>query len=672
MKTLAFIPIKLTIALGIGILSGYYLNIKPGLALTSLLVSLSFSGMLLWKLRRKHLYVFGLVAGIAIVQLGILAVSIAKPQNHPCYYEHYTKNEKQLWELKIREILKENSFSYRYRAEVRAVDMIAVKGELELIFDKASDPQHLEVDQEFITWNKVNTVPLPKNPNQFNYSQYLKRMGVHHQMRFRDTGIYLKPESSHTLRGLAARIRDRVNSKLQQTNIRPAQLAIIKALLLGQRHEIESEVYDNYKKAGAVHILAVSGLHIGVLLLLLQFLLKPIEMLPRGRTISLCLAVVLLWGFAFLAGLSASVIRAVTMFSFLAYAFYLNRPANSFNIMALSMLFLLLVFSPMLLFQVGFQMSYAAVFSILWLYPKLQRVWKPKNSMLKKLWQLVSVSLAAQLGVLPISLYNFHQLPGLFLLSNLLIVPFLGLILGMGVVIIILSLLNILPSFLSRIYDYLIYGMNGIVENIATQKVFVFSDIPFDLFKLFLLYLIIIGLVSFIERPQFKRIFFPIAAVIFFQLWSLFLIISSHSKQELIIMQQTRQSVLFFKDGRKLDVHHSGQRVSPTLIRNYVLATHSKERAYFPLQNVYRYGNRHLLVLDSTAVRPDSFPKPFTMLLTQSPKVNLERIIEQLQPEQIIADGSNYRSFIERWEKTCSKMNLPFYSTAEQGAISLN
>ena len=254
-------------------------------------------------------------------------------------------------------------------------------------------------------------------------------------------------------------------------------MGIIQALLLGQRNSISTETYDNYKDAGAVHILAVSGLHIGILLLLLQFLFRPLEILPKGRTIKLVVIVLLLWCFAFLAGLSASVVRAVTMFSFVAYALYLNRPSNTFNILALSMFFILLLFNPMLLFQVGFQMSYAAVFSIVWIYPMLQRFWTPKNSVLQKIWQLLSVSIAAQLGVLPISLFYFHQFPGLFFISNLLIVPFLGLLLGMGILVMVLALLDILPDFLVLWYNRIISLMNSVVEWVAQQEAFIFKNI---------------------------------------------------------------------------------------------------------------------------------------------------------------------------------------------------
>lgn len=223
--------------------------------------------------------------------------------------------------------------------------------------------------------------------------------------------------------GLASNFRESIISKLKKENFGEEELGVIQALLLGKRDDISENTYNNYTNAGAVHILAVSGLHVGIILLLLEFFLSPLARLPKGKTLKLLLVVLLLWGYAFVAGLSPSIVRAVTMFSFVAYALYLNRPANSFNIIALSMLFILLV-KPLFLFQVGFQMSYAAVFAIVWIYPKLQKFWFPDNFIIRKTWQLLSVSAAAQLGVLPISLFYFHQFPALFFISNLLIIPF--------------------------------------------------------------------------------------------------------------------------------------------------------------------------------------------------------------------------------------------------------
>jgi len=250
-----------------------------------------------------------------------------------------------------------------------------------------------------------------------------------------------------TLRGYAAGLRNTIIKRLAALGFAGEELAIVNALLLGQRTDISSGTYDAYKNAGAVHLLAVSGLHIGILLWILHMVFRPVELLPKGKTIKLLVLLVALWSYAVLAGLSASIIRAVSMFSFVAYALYLNRPANTFNILALSIFFVLLAFDARLLYSPGFQMSYAAVFAIVWIYPKLQAIWRPGQWLPRKIWQLLSVSLAAQLGVLPISLFYFHQFPALFFVSNLLVVPFLGLLLGTGFLIALLALGTVLFAF---------------------------------------------------------------------------------------------------------------------------------------------------------------------------------------------------------------------------------
>src|SRR5690606_24095560 len=250
---------------------------------------------------------------------------------------------------------------------------------------------------------------------------------------------------------------------------------IINALLLGQRQDIPEEVYNNYTSAGAIHILAVSGLHVGIILLLINFILNPLENLKNGQFIKLILILLLLWSFAIIAGLSASVVRAVTMFSFVAYAMHIKRATNIYNILAISMFFLLL-FKPSFLFDVGFQLSYIAVFAIVWIQPVLYKWWTPKLRPVNNLWQLFTVTIAAQIGVIPLSLYYFHQFPGLFFVSNLVIIPFLGIILGLGLLVIILALLNILPDLIADFYGSMISTMNNFIGWIARQEDFLFRD----------------------------------------------------------------------------------------------------------------------------------------------------------------------------------------------------
>jgi len=669
MKLLRFIPIKLTLLLVLGILIGQYFEADMAFPLVLTVVFLIFLGFLFYKDKYNTTPRFGIVFTLATLSIGILAVALSRPENHTDHYSSQNSEGNRTWKLKIREVLKPTTFSDRYVANIESLENRVSSGKILLSFSLDSMTQKkLQVDDELIISGKPVAINPPLNPHQFDYRSYLKGLGISHQFRLNAGNYLLKENSSSTIYGVAASVRNMIIDKLKQADFGTEELGIIQALLLGQRNDISAETYNNYKNAGAVHILAVSGLHIGVLLLLLQFLLRPLERLPKGKTLKLIVIVVLLWGFALIAGLSASVVRAVTMFSFVAYALYLNRPSNTFNILALSMFFILLVIDSNLLFQVGFQMSYAAVLAIVWIYPLLQQFWNPKNKVIRYFWQLLSVSIAAQLGVLPISLFYFHQFPGLFFISNLLIIPALGLILGMGMLVILLALLNWLPDFLVAIYDTLIRWMNDIIAWVAEQEAFVFRNISFDAVQLVFAYGILICAVLFLSKPNFKKAISLAIAIIGFQLWSFYAAYETKQKDALLLAHQTRNSVLIHQGGENLAVTAKDVERTQKMVADYQVAERIASVNYLPSQNSYQWNNKRILVIDSLGVYPKETENFEYLVLTQSPKLNLERLIDRASPKVIIADGSNYRSYVTRWAATCKKRKLPFHYTGEKGA----
>ncbi len=257
------------------------------------------------------------------------------------------------------------------------------------------------------------------------------------------------------------------------------------------------------------------------------------------------------------------------MFSFVAYAMHLNRPTNTFNILALSMFFILLIFRPSLLFQVGFQMSYEAVFAIVWIYPLLQKFWKPKTWILLKGWQLLSVSIAAQLGVLPISLYYFHQFPGLFFVSNLLIIPFLGVILGLGILLILLATLNILPDFLASFYNTIIYGMNSIIGWVASQEAFIFNNISFGSTELILSYVIIIFLILALTKATYKRVMILLIAIVGMQLWSFYALYRTQKKENFLVVHEFKNTLLLHQIGNHLNVLTPSRSFNNKIVTDY-------------------------------------------------------------------------------------------------------
>ncbi|HLT51307.1 MAG TPA: ComEC/Rec2 family competence protein, partial [Arenibacter sp.] len=496
MQMLQFTTVKLSLCLIFGILTGNILHISIGISVFIGLSLLFLLGLEHRFAQNTHSLRFGFLVVLLTLAIGNLAISLTRSTNTPDHYSHFTVHEKHVYTLKIREVLKSNAFSDRYTAHVIAVDSLPVSGKILLYITKDTAIGPYEVDDEIITFTSLVPIRSLLNPYQFDYKKYLSHMGISHQAHLGVSRYLLRESPKTTLYGIAAKARVHIIKRLKREAFGEEELGIIQALLLGQRNEITEDTNTEYKNAGAFHILSLSGLHIGIILGLLHFLLRPLELFPRGKTIKLILIVLLLWGFAFLAGLSASILRAVAMFTFIAYALHLNRPTSHFNILALSLFFILLIFDPLLVFNVGFQLSYAAVFAIVWIYPHLRKYWMPKNWLLKKGWEIIAVSLAAQLGVLPITLFYFHNFPGLFVLTSLLILPPLGFILGMGIVVIFLALINNLPSFMVIIYDMAIRGMNDIIAWVSQQESFLFRNISFDGVQLILLYGTIICLRS--------------------------------------------------------------------------------------------------------------------------------------------------------------------------------
>ncbi|NAY92127.1 DUF4131 domain-containing protein [Muricauda sp. JGD-17] len=668
MRNFNFVSIKLTLCLIVGILTGYNFELGPQLSFLVLLPLFPFLYWINKNIDRESFPFFELAVAFGMMALGILIVGLS--QKMPSNYSQFKQPKEQYWHLKIKEVLKPNPYSQNYFTQVIAVGNEKSSGKLMLKTNSDSTAKRFNIDDEIIIYGKSQPIPLPINPHQFDYKEYLKKQGIHHQIKADLEAVVVVGQSSRTILGLASQVRKKIISQLKEQHFGKDELAVIQALLLGQRDDISENTYNNYKNAGAVHILAVSGLHVGILLLLLEFLLSPLKRFPNGRTLKLLLIVLLLWIYAFIAGLSPSIIRAVTMFSFFAYALYLNRPTNSFNIIALSMLFILLI-KPLMLFQVGFQMSYAAVISIVWIYPKLQKFWFPENWLVRKVWQLLSVSVSAQLGVLPISLYYFHQFPSLFFVSNLIIVPFLGLILGMGVLVIFLALVNHLPNFLVQVYNTLISAMNSIIDSVAQQENFVIKEIPFDGFQMLLGYLVIVSMVLFLSRPKWKIALVLAFGTIGLQVHAIWNQWELTNREKLLLVHKARNTVLLHQIGSGLHIYTKDTTRLNRIKTDYMVAERITSSSFVGLRNHYTIHGKSIYIMDSLGIYPNTTSLDF-LLLTQSPKINLERLLDSINPKMVLADGSNYKNYIMRWGRTCAEKEIPFHNTGEKGYYTFN
>ena len=678
MQLLNFKVIKLTICLIIGILLGYFFDVN-----IVYLISLSVTFLLLlvvdlfaYKHTRKKHYWVAIVIYLATICIGFLSISTHNESN---FKNHYTKlnlkhvDSSRLINFRVREVLKPGNFYNKYVIDIFIVDNVSTSGSSLLNVAKDSTIEPLNVDDVLITKTQFKELIPPLNPHQFDYKAYLKKQHIYHQLFVSNSELHIISNDKHTLFGYASLLRETINNKLETYNFKPEELAIINALLLGQRQDISKDIYDSYTQAGAIHILAVSGLHVGIILILLNILFKPIEYFKHGLFFKTLLLIVVLWSFAVIAGLSASVVRAVSMFTVVAIALNLKRPTNVYNTLTISM-FILLLWKPTFLFDVGFQLSYLAVFAIVAIQPMLDKLWRPKLKLVRIFWNIFTVTLAAQFGVIPISLYYFHQFPGLFFISNLAIIPFLGVILGLGIVVIALSLINLLPSFLASAYGTIISKMNELVGWVAAQESFLFRNISFDIIHVLISYAIIISILIYLKTKTFKSVISLLVIIIISQS-ALMFDKREKAKNSFVVFHKSRHSIIGHKLNQKLHLYsNSNDSIlkNDKTITNYKVGIHSKITIIDSIKSIYTFNNYKLLVIDSLGVYKTKNFKPTIVLLQHSPKINLERLIEQLQPELIISDGSNYKSYQERWRATCEAKKIPFHQTSKKGAFIYN
>ena len=669
-KLLGYLPFHFLLFLIAGICCQFYTDYwNYGIVISAcILIFLSLTAY--WQ--RKTLF-FVFITWITFFLTGMILVYENDATNHTNYFEKHLKNTSKVI-LAIDKVLKPGNYHHKYVADVVQLDSKKTTGHVLLNIEKDSTSLLFHTGDLVFLKNKFQDIKSSLNPHQFNYKHYLKKQGINQQVYITHQEILLLDESKVSLLRFIDAFRVKIQKSLRRYHFTDDELAVMNALLLGQRQEISKQLSDNYSKAGAIHILAVSGLHVGVILLILSFILKPLERINNGKLIKLVLVILSLWFFAILAGLSASVIRAVTMFSAIALGQFFNK-RNAVEHSLIFSMFIILLWKPLFLFDVGFQLSYTAVFGIIWIQPVLYQLWKPNFFIVDKGWQLITVSVAAQLGVLPISLFYFHQFPALFFISNLIIIPFLGVILGLGLVVLVLSYESILPLFLEGFYGDVISILNKVVAFVARQESFLFSEISFSALKMIFSYLLIISGFQLFLKLNTKRCFLFFGSILAFQCVLILEKYTIAQKSEFIVFHKSKNSIIGIRKGSSFELYHSMDSLqisSQKLLINYKVGENITSQNYHKLSNLMYYDKQVVLIIDKGGLYDIKELNNPIVLLRQSPKINLQRLVKKLKPAIIIVDGSNYKSYIENWKTTCKNLKTPFWTTYNQGAYVLN
>ena len=341
----------------------------------------------------------------------------------------------------------------------------------------------LHVDDVVVGRITIRKPDGPRNPHEFNYTDYLQRQDIFLQGYAGATNWELDSTMRKcTIRGTLIHWREHLLQELSKAKMDSRELGVLSALVLGKSSAIDREVMQAYASAGVVHVLAVSGLHVALIYMLLKPLLERFWGRNKARKLKTILPTVLLWFYAAMTGFSPSVLRAAWMFSFVIVADNYGFRNTIYNTMSASAL-LLLVFDPQIAFSMGFMLSYLAVIGIAAIHPALHRIFYFQSRFGKWLWELTSISISAQLATMPLTLYLFHQFPTWFIVTNALVIPLSTIILYLALFFFAALAYAPLASFVGGLLGLLSRIMNDLMQWSASWPLALIDHIYWELWE---------------------------------------------------------------------------------------------------------------------------------------------------------------------------------------------
>lgn len=466
--------------------------------------------------------------------------------------------------------------------------------------------------------------------------------------------------------------------------------AVASALTLGAKKGLDQALRHAYADTGAMHVLAVSGLHVGLIAWLFSLLLvkrkKDSKWVKITKTIVLLLCI---WGFAFLTGASASVMRASTMFSLLILGQESGRFPNVYNTLALTA-FLLLLIDPYFIFDIGFQLSFLAVIGIVYLQPKLYRQIYIKNQLLDWIWSLTTVSIAAQLSTLPISWYYFHQFPVYFWLSGLVVIPLATLILPLALLLFLLGKISFLASFIGTMLYWVLWFMNSLIFTLSQFPMAVVDQIWISTFEVYLFYLIMISFLIAVSWSSKRFLALSLLAVIvFLGSWN-YTEWKEHQQAELWIYKAHKGSVIDFIQGKEAvtlaDSNLTNQQKNfinqPNLAykgienrRQHFFTAGDFSNAYLSIRGQYsQFRNLRLAFIDYKLPKKGAAQtiEVDYLFLRKNPKLyDLADLAKFYQFKQLIWDASSSYWWRNRWTEQAQRLGYPYIDIAKEGAICI-
>lgn len=543
-------------------------------------------------------------------------------------------------------------------------------GKVIVYFQKDEIIEQLNPGEQIIFCSNPNRIKNQGNPFEFDYQSYMQRQGITHSVYLKTSDFKLLETTSFNMYIFAERTRDLLLSILKKHRVTGEEFSVVAALTLGHRKELNPETRDYFASSGAMHVLAVSGLHVGIIYLIFTVLLSPLKRKKYGRTVFTLVVGLLIWIYAILAGLSPSVQRAAVMFSFILIGQNLDRPANIFNSLAGSA-FLLMLFNPLIIFEVGFQLSYLAVTGIVLFQPLFYQLYVPENRLVDKLWILLTVSLAAQLSTFPLGLFYFSQFPNYFWLSNFIVIPAATFILGGTFLLFLTSPLPVISNWIGLCIQKLTYLMLISLKGINSLPFALTDHISINTIQAVLLLLIIASSYWFIKSKSIRELRFVLLLAFGFFLAS-FIHNYGLLNQRKMIVYNSKSPVVQLISGRESYVLQKNNATKveqlERLVEGSINEMKLNEPSYIDISGSQEFENNGLVIFDNLI-----FFSGMKIEIVKSGKIQFPavdyRVFEKLDSKEYKIPRPGEISIVVNDSRNLDNEKFNIYQTSVEGAF---
>ncbi len=693
-KKAPFVKILLAFAAGILVqwCFGFHVRIWWPLLISGVVVTTFFFFIPLFS-RYKYSIVTGMAVMIIFFSAGALMCWYKDVRHHKQWLGNFYKDGNALI-VTIDEPLVEKTRSWKADAKVSCLlrdgRMIPVEGTIILYFRKELPQQptdsilsRLAYGSRIIFQKPIQEISSAGNPGGFDYKQYSLFRGVTHQV-FLSPGEYqlLPGKKENGLKKIIYASREKILQIIKTNISSDKESGLAEALLIGYKNDLEQSLLQSYTHTGVVHIIAISGLHLGLIYWLLLLLLNPFLRYPGIKWIKPVVIIFVLWAFSLLAGAQPSVLRSAMMFSFIVLGETFARRTSIYNTLA-SSAFVLLCINPFWLWDVGFQLSYAAVLGIVIFMRPIYNWFYCRNKILDFIWKMNAVTLAAQVLTLPLSIYHFHQFPTLFLLTNFVAVPLSSAILLGEIFLCIISFTPAVALFAGKGLAWLIWLMNTYIERIEMIPFSLWDRLQINIPQAIFMTLLTAGLSFWLmekAKNGLKLAFFALAG---------FIILRSHSflqsgrQHRIIVYNIPQKKALDFMEGRKYvfigdtdlrDNDFAGSFYLKPARTLYRVNKSGVLNGLYMEGNYISYRGKHILLIDGSLSFFVSENKPVIdlLVLSKNPKVDMKKLSGALDIRQVVFDGSNPRWKVQQWKKDCDSLQLPACDVTTCGAFVMN